>query len=76
MFDREFRYFIEHQDDLVARHRGKILVLVGEEVVGVYETPLQAYVEESRKRTLGTFMIQRCIPGPDAYTITLANAYA
>lgn len=76
MFDRELEYFIAHQDDLVARHGGKTIVLVGSEVVGVYDSPLQAYLEEAKRRALGTFMIQRCEPGPDAYTVTLANAYA
>ena len=71
MFDRELAFFIAHQDELVAKHRGKALVLRGEEVVGSYDTPLEAYVSAQQKFPPGTFMIQPCQPGPDAYTVTI-----
>lgn len=70
-FETEFRYFIEHQDELVEKYFGKILVLRGPRVEGVYNEPIDALVESQAKWPLGTFMIQRCIPGPEAYTVTL-----
>lgn len=71
VFERELKYFIAHQDELVRKHAGKALVLRGEEVVGAYETPLEAYLEAQQRFPVGTFMIQPCAPGPAAYTVTI-----
>ncbi len=71
MFDKELDYFISHQQELVARHAGKILVLRGEEVVGAYGSPLEAFNAAKEQFPVGTFMLQRCEPGPDAYTVII-----
>ena len=76
MFDTELHYFIAHQDDLVAKYPGKVIVLQGTEVRGAYDTPLQAYLDASARLEPGTFMLQRCEPGPAAYTVTLNSAVA
>jgi len=74
MFDLELAYFIAHQDELVAKYPGKTLVLHGEQVRGVYDTPLDAYVEASKQFKPGTFMIQPCQPGAEAYTVTVNSS--
>ena len=73
MFDKELGYFVAHQDELVAKHRGKILVICGEKVVGVYQSPLAAYDGAQKQYPVGTFMIQPCEPGPEAYTVTISS---
>lgn len=73
MFDTELNYFIENQSQLVSEHRGKTLVLRGAQVVGIYDDALSAYLESANKYELGTFMIQPCTPGPDAYTVTITS---
>ena len=73
MFDKELKYFIANQEALVAKHRGKTLVIRNESVDGVYDSPLNAYVEAQKKYAVGTFMIQPCEPGPSAYTVTLST---
>ncbi|MBI2836678.1 MAG: hypothetical protein HYX75_00045 [Acidobacteria bacterium] len=75
-FDEELGFFIEHQEELVSQYRGKILVLVGPKVVGVHNTVLDAYLEAQKEYELGTFMIQPCEPGPDAYTVTITSHVA
>ena len=45
MLDREFKYYLENQDELIEKYNGKYLVIVGEEVKGVYENEESAYVE-------------------------------
>lgn len=72
MFDTELNYFIAHQDELVAKHRGKTLVIRGENVEGVYATPLDAYLSAQKQFEIGTFMIQPCEAGPRAYTVTIS----
>lgn len=73
MFEAELNYFKAHQDELVAKHNGKTLVLRGETVEGVYDSPLDAYLSALKRFTAGTFMIQPCQPGPSAYTVTISS---
>ena len=73
MFEKELAYFIANQEHLVSEHNGKFLVIKGEEVIGVYPTALEAYLETQKEHELGTFMIQPCTPGPEAYTVTISS---
>ena len=68
MLDREFKYYLENQDELIEKYNGKYLVIVGEEVKGVYENEESAYFESSKEFESGTFLIQYCGPGEDSYT--------
>jgi hypothetical protein len=74
MFMREFEFFKANQKKLVAKYRGRYLVIVGETVVGAYDSPLEAYIAAQENYELGSFMIQACQPGPSAYTVTIASA--
>jgi hypothetical protein len=71
MFTEELAFFIANQDNLVKKHEGKTLAIKGAEVVGVYDTPLQAYLESQKVYPVGTVMIQPCEPGPEAYSVTI-----
>jgi hypothetical protein len=71
MFEKEFQYFLDHQDELVRDYDGKVLVLRGEQVVDVYDTIPEAYFESLKKYEPGSFMLQECIAGPEAYTSTI-----
>jgi hypothetical protein len=73
MFERELNFFIANQDRLVAQYDGKTLVLRGDEVVSVHDSALDAYLDATKKYQLGTFMIQPCSKGPDAYTVTITT---
>ena len=75
MFKTELAYFIEHQEELVKQHNGKILALKGQEILGIYDTPLQAYIEIQKEHKPGTFAIQVCRPGPGAYTVTMSPGF-
>lgn len=58
----------------MAKYPGRTLVLQGEAVRGAYETPLQAYVEALKQFRPGTFMVQPCLSGQDAYTVNVFSA--
>jgi len=73
MFEKELEYFKSNQKDLVKKYHGKTLVIQGCVILGVYASALQAYTETQKTHELGTFMIQPCEPGPDAYTVTIAS---
>ena len=74
MLQDELDFFIGNQDELVRKHRGKVLVLRNREVVGVFDTPLEAYLDAESRYEPGTYAIQRCTPGPEAYTVTIASS--
>lgn len=68
MLDKEFQYYIDNQLKLVKKYNGKYIVIVNNDVVGVYDTEIQAYTESKNEYSLGTFLIQLCKPGKDNYT--------
>ena len=73
MFEKELEYFIANQEKLVAEHGNKTLVIKDCQVVDVCDSPLTAYLKAQEKYEVGTFMIQPCIPGPSAYTVSIAT---
>ena len=75
MFEKELTFFIENQNDLVVRYQGRVLLLKDGGVAGDYESPLAAYLAGSEKFAPGSFMIQPCEPGPDAYTVTINSSF-
>ena len=74
MFDEELEYFISNQEELVREHGGKFLIIKGKAIVGVHSSALKAYLAAIKSHEPGSFMVQRCIPGPGAYTVTIASA--
>jgi hypothetical protein len=70
MLDKEFKYYLNNQEELVKKYNGKFLVIIGENVVGIYDSFENALIESQDKYTLGTFLIQHCLPGEDNYTQT------
>ena len=60
MLEKEFKYFKDHQEELVKKHEGKYLVIVGEEIVGAYDLEIDAYTEAKKHYKPGTFLIQHC----------------
>jgi len=67
--EKEFHYYLDHQDEMVAKYNGKVLVIKGEEVIGVFDDEVNAVLETAKIHPRGTFLVQRCTPGPDAYTV-------
>lgn len=68
--DREFKYFLDNQGELVDKYNGKFIVIVGEKVIGDFATEAEAYAEAIKTHKLGTFLIQHCLPGQAAYKQT------
>jgi len=68
--EKEFGFYKAHQDELVQKYDGKFLAIVGDKVVGVYDSELAAYTDTKKKCAAGTFLIQHCTPGKESYTQT------
>jgi hypothetical protein len=67
---KEFQYYLEHQKELVKQYKGKFIVIKGNEVIGAYDSELEAVTETSQQHELGTFLVQKCEPGTSSYTQT------
>lgn len=66
--EKEFKYYIGHQNELVDKYKGKFIVIKDCTVIGAYDSDLKAIEETSKKEELGTFLVQKCEPGKDSYT--------
>lgn len=70
MLEQEFQYFLTNQSVLFQKYPGKFVVIRGENIEGVYDTEMDAFIDASKKFAGGTFLIQQCLSGPDSYTQT------
>jgi len=68
--EKEFKYYLEHQNELVKEYNGKYIVIKNCQVIGAYDDELQAIEETSKEHELGTFLVQKCEPGEESYTQT------
>jgi hypothetical protein len=73
MFQEELEFFKNNQAALVEKYGGRVLAIKGDKVLGVYNSALDALKETTKEHKLGSFMIQPCHPGADAYTITISS---
>lgn len=76
MLENEFKWYLEHQDELVSKYNGRIIVIVGNKVVGDYATKIEAYNSTKDKYEPGTFLVQSCSPGNTDYTQTFHSRVA
>jgi hypothetical protein len=58
MYEKEEAFYWSNKPELRAKYHGKHIVIVGEEVVGVYNDAGTAYHETIKTRPLGSFMLQ------------------
>ena len=68
--EKEFKYYIEHQDDLVAKYDGKFIVIKEGVVLGAYDDELTAITDTRKSQELATFLVQKVSPGSDEYSQT------
>lgn len=66
--EKEFQYFLDHQDELVKGYAGKFIVIKDQKVIGVYGTEAEAFTATQKRYELGSFLIQECKPGSAVYT--------
>jgi hypothetical protein len=53
MLEKEFQYYLEHQQELVEKYNGKVLVIIEDRVVGQYDNELDALIKSREKYELG-----------------------
>ena len=65
---REFKYYLDHQAEMVAKYDGRVIVLKDRRVIGDYATEAEAVVATRKEHPMGTFLVQRVSQGTEAYT--------
>ena len=70
---KALEFFILNQETLVSQFCGKELLLRGDELVGAFDFVGEAYSEGVSRFGEGNFSLQTCIPGKDAYTVTIST---
>ena len=63
---KEFDYYLAHQDELVAKYSGRVVVIKNESVIGDYDSEPEAIAATSKAHQMGTFLVQRCTPGSES----------
>lgn len=69
MLEKNFKYYLAHQDELVPLYNGKYVMIVNEKVVGAYNSLYEACYNGEDKYGPGNFLVQLCTPGDSEYTI-------
>ena len=68
--EREFKYYVEHQDELVEKYNGKFIVIKDCNVIAAFDSELEAIERTAEQYELGTFLVQKCELGSESYTQT------
>lgn len=74
--EKEFQFYLDHQDEMVAQYDGKFIVIKGGEVLGAYDDELTAVTETQKSHEIGTFLVQQVSKGTAAYTQTFHSRVA
>ena len=61
--EKEFKFYIEHQDEMVGKYDGKVIVIKEGIVLGAFDNELAAVTETRKSHELGTFLVQKVSPG-------------
>lgn len=68
--EKEFQYYLDHQDELVKEYDGKFIVIKDGKVLGNYDDELTAVTETEKSHELGSFLVQKVSEGDSAYSQT------
>ena len=58
LLDIEYKFYLDHKADLLKQYGGKVIVLQGGQVIGVYESVTEAALETVKHHPLGSFLVQ------------------
>ena len=71
MMDKEllknFRYYIKHQDELVAKYNGKYVVIADQKVIGTYDDEIEAINKGAERYERGSYLVHLVGPGESNY---------
>ena len=63
--DKNFHWYLKHQDEVAARHKGRYIAVADCSVAGVYDDMMEAIAATRKKHALGTFLVRLCLPAAE-----------
>jgi hypothetical protein len=70
VLEKEFEFYLKNQDELAQKYNGKYIVIKNSQVIGVFDSEIEAVEKTSLNDELGTFLVQKCELGKESYTQT------
>lgn len=68
MLEKEFKYYLENQTELLKKFNGRFIVIKNQDILGDYGSELEALEATKVNHQIGTFLIQKCTPGSIDHT--------
>lgn len=59
--EKEFEFYKKHKNSLVKKYEGKFIVIVGNKVIGSFESMIDAAKSASKEYKPGTFMVKQVL---------------
>lgn len=72
---KQFDFYLENQESLVGKYLNKVLLIHGGEVVKVFDNKTEAYSYGRDNFVPGTFLIIKCTPGEQEYTVNYRTVH-
>lgn len=60
--EKDFKYFVEHRDELFKEFPHQFIVIKNGKVIGSYDDQVSAFTETTRVEEPGTFIVQYSSP--------------
>ena len=58
--EKEYEYYRTNQQSLAEKHRGRVLVIKDQEIIGIFDSEVDAVEATKKDHSLGSFLVQRC----------------
>ena len=71
----DFKWFVEHYDELFEKYGMSYLAIKDRSVLGSFDSPKAAISAVSKEYPLGSFIIQLCNGNESGYTNYFANSH-
>jgi hypothetical protein len=65
---QDFDFFIQNYQELYNRYGHKFLAIKNQEILGSYDTELEAITNTEKQYPLGSFIVQECNGDESGYT--------
>lgn len=73
MQSEDFKWYIDHLDELFKEYGPKFIAIKQQKVLGSYSSYAEAVKETQKTEELGTFIVQQCGPDESAYTVYISS---
>lgn len=62
----DYRWFLDHLEELYFQHGEAYVVIQNKKVIGVYGNESRAVLETRKKEPMGSFIVQLCGPNEES----------